>query len=191
VTTKPPYFLDLVLVQNITDKGVFMPANILVTFATKAGSTQEIAEAIAARLREKGLKADIRTMKEVRDISAFSAIVMGAPMYMFHFLKDAPQFLSRFQKTLVDKPTAFFSLGPFNDVEKDWAGVKDNFEKEMAKFPWFKPVATAVFGGKFDPTKLTFPFNVLPGLKQLPASDLRDWTKIQEWADELAKIFKA
>jgi len=168
-----------------------MTAKVLVTFATKAGSTQEIAEAISTRLREKGLKVDIQPMKKVSDISGYSAIVLGAPMYMFHLIKDAPQFLSRFRKTLIEKPTALFSLGPFNDTEKDWAGVHENFEKEMAKFPWLKPVSTEVFGGKFDPTKLTFPFNVLPGLKQMPASDIRDWTKIQEWADELAKKFMA
>jgi menaquinone-dependent protoporphyrinogen oxidase len=167
-----------------------MTKKILVAFSTKAGSTGEIAEAIASRLGEKGFKVNIQPMKKVKDLLGFNAVVLGAPMYMFHLLKEALNFLSRFQKNLMEKPTAFFTLGPFNDVEKEWAGVHETFEKDLAKYPWFKPVATAVFGGKFDPSKLTFPYNLLPAMKQIPASDIRDWTKIRAWADELAEKFK-
>jgi menaquinone-dependent protoporphyrinogen oxidase len=169
---------------------LFMTANILVAYTTKAGSTQEIAEAITQRLREKGLDVDIQPMKKVSDLSGYYAVILGAPMYMFHLLKGAPQFLSRFRKALIEKPTAFFTLGPFNDTEKEWTGVHETFKKEMSKFPWFKPVTTNVFGGKFDPAKLTFPYNLLPMMKQIPASDIRDWMKIREWADDLAKKLK-
>jgi menaquinone-dependent protoporphyrinogen oxidase len=44
----------------------------------------------------------------------------------------------------------------------------------------------AIFGGKFDPEKLSFPHNLLPALKNMPASDVRDWAAIRAWASDLA-----
>jgi menaquinone-dependent protoporphyrinogen IX oxidase len=64
------------------------------------------------------------------------------------------------------------------------------FDKELAKFPWLIPAAIAIFGGTFDPEKLTFPHNLLPALKNMPASDVRDWTAIRAWASNLAAQFQ-
>ena len=167
-----------------------MAEKILVAFSTKAGSTREIAEAIASRLGEKGLEVELQPMKKVKDLSGFNAVVLGAPMYMFHLVGDAPKFLSRFKNVLAEKPAAFFSLGWINDKEEDRKTILGNFDAEMAKFPWFKPVSTVVFGGKFDPQKLVFPYNLLPAMKDTPPADLRDWKKIEAWADEVAEKFK-
>ena len=54
--------------------------------------------------------------------------------------------------------------------------------RSWLKFPWLAPVAAEVFGGKHDPAKLTFPHNLIPALKQMPATDIRDWTAIRAWA---------
>jgi menaquinone-dependent protoporphyrinogen oxidase len=83
-----------------------------------------------------------------------------------------------------------FALGPFNDTEKEWTEVRAQLDKEMVQFPWFRPVSIAVFGGKFDPATLRFPFNLVPGLKKLPVSDIRDWDAIEAWALELAAKFR-
>ena len=114
-------------------------------------------------------------------------LVLGAPLYMFHWHKDAKAFLSRHQETLEKLPVAVFALGPFHDEEKEWAEVRTLFDKELATFPWFAPVAREVFGGKFDPAKLKFPLNLIPALKKMPASDIRDWAAIDNWAAGLAK----
>jgi menaquinone-dependent protoporphyrinogen oxidase len=59
----------------------------------------------------------------------------------------------------------------------------------LLKFPWFVPVGIEIFGGMFDPAKLRFPMNLIPALKQMPASDIRDWTAIRAWAHGLAAQF--
>jgi hypothetical protein len=41
-----------------------------------------------------------------------------------------------------------------------------------------------MFGGKYDPTKLSFPINWLAGKE--PASDLSDLTAVRAWASNLA-----
>ncbi len=163
-----------------------MSASILVGYATRYGSTQEVAEAIAQTLREDGLAADLKPMKEVRSLEGYEGVVIGAPLYMFHWHKDAKNFLSRHRQALLERRVAVFALGPFNDVPKEWQDVRANLDKELAEFPWFKPLAVEVFGGKFDPAKLDFPYSLVPGLKKLPVSDIRDWTAIRAWANSLA-----
>jgi len=163
-----------------------MSASILVGFATRTGSTQEVAEATAAALREGGLVVDCRPLKEVQTLERYTAVVLGAPLYMFRWHKDAKRFLSRHHQALVERPVAVFALGPFHDDAKERQDARAQLDKELLKFPWFAPVAIEIFGGKFDPAKLRFPMNLIPALKQMPPSDVRDWPAIHAWASSLA-----
>ena len=163
-----------------------MSTAVLVGYATRYGSTQEVAEAVAATLRECGLAADIQPLREVRTLAGYSAVVLGAALYMYRWHKDARRFLSRHRQALTQRPVAVFALGPVHDPydEKEWQDSCAQLDKELAKFPWLAPVALQMFGGKYDPEKLRFPINLLAG--EEPASDLRDWTAIRTWARNLA-----
>ncbi|HET8851011.1 MAG TPA: flavodoxin domain-containing protein [Ktedonobacteraceae bacterium] len=167
-----------------------MSALILVTYATRYGSTQEVAEAVAATLRECGLEVAIQPMRDVRTLEGYRAVVLGASLYMFHWHKDALRFLSRYREAITQRPVAIFALGPVHADEKEFQGSREQLEKELAKFPWLTPAAIAIFGGKFDPQKLTFPYNLVPGLKNMPVSDVRDWTAIRTWASDLVAQFQ-
>lgn len=59
-----------------------MSASILVTYATRYGSTQEVAEAVAETLREAGLEVDVQPARKVRTLEGRRAVVLGAPLYM-------------------------------------------------------------------------------------------------------------
>lgn len=166
-----------------------MADSILVACATRYGSTQEVAEAITATLRESGLQVDLRQLKNVKTLEGYGAVVVGAPLQMFKWHKDALGFLKRHQEALGRLPAAVFALGPMNDVQKEWDDVRGQLEKALAKFPWFAPVSVQVFGGKFDPATLRPPYSLLPAMKRLPVSDIRDWEAIAAWARELAVKF--
>ncbi len=163
-----------------------MSDSVLVAYATQYGSTQEVAEAVASTLRERGLAVDIQPMRDVRSLEQYRAVVLGAPLYLFHWHKDALHFLARHREALTQRPVAIFALGPIHTEEKEFQGAREQLDKELAKFPWLRPEAIAIFGGKFDPQKLTFPHNLVPALKNMPASDIRDWTAIRAWASDLA-----
>ena len=167
-----------------------MSTSVLVGYATRYGSTQEVAEAIAATLRECGLAIDIQPLREVRTLAGYSAIVLGAPLFMFHWHKEALSFLSRHREALMARPVAVFVLGPVHDPhdEAEWQDSRAQLDKELAKFPWFTPIALEMFGGKYDPAKLRFPIKMFAGNE--PASDLRDWTAVRAWARDLAAKFE-
>ncbi|MHB1132872.1 MAG: flavodoxin domain-containing protein [Chloroflexota bacterium] len=175
-----------------------MSAPILVAFATRYGSTQETAETVAATLRECGLEARVQPLREVRTLEGFGAVVLGAALYMGHWYKDADRFLSQYRQDLVERPVAIFALGPIQSPPNDeeLQGARAQLDKELAKFPWLGPVAREVFGGKYDPSRLRFPDNliaILPAspLKNKPASDVRDWGAIRSWANGLAATVKS
>jgi menaquinone-dependent protoporphyrinogen oxidase len=166
-----------------------MSESILVAYATRHGSTREVAEAIAATLREGGLEVDIQPMRNVHRLAGYRAVVLGAPLYMFRWHKDALRFLSQHRKALTQQAperrrVAIFALGPFTTGdEEEWRGSREQLDKELAKFPWLTPIALEIFGGKFDPARLRFPYSLF--MRQVPASDLRDWAAIRAWADRV------
>ncbi|KPL72041.1 hypothetical protein ADN00_16275 [Ornatilinea apprima] len=163
---------------------------ILVTYATMSGSSQEIAEFVLTELQQQSYAAEIQPCRMVKNLNAFSAVVLGTPLYMFHLHKDALRFLSRHQKALRAMPVALFAGGLYvSNTEEDRQEVQRQMTAELAKFPWLTPSSLLLVGGRFDPDLLRFPYNLIPALKQSEPSDLRDWNAIRDWAHSLPSLF--
>jgi menaquinone-dependent protoporphyrinogen oxidase len=168
-----------------------MSTKLLVAFATRYGSTQEVAEAITTTLRDSGAEVELQLLREVRSVTGYTGIVLGAPLFMFRWHKDALGFLKRHRTALMQLPVAVFALGPVRDPhdEEEWRNSQVQLDEELAKFPWFKPVALQMFGGKFDPSSLSFPIRAMSG--KAPATDIRDWEAIRVWTGELPEKIEA
>ncbi|MDI7275318.1 MAG: flavodoxin domain-containing protein [Anaerolineae bacterium] len=167
-----------------------MSASILVAYATRYGSTQEVAEAVAETLRAGGLAVDVQPARRVRTLSGYGAVVLGAPLYIGRWHRDARRFLSQHHEALAERPVAVFSLGPTGSVadQDEWQGARAALEQELARYPWLRPVSVELFGGRYDPAKLRFPDSLLAALPAsplhgAPATDLRDWEAIRAWAE--------
>ncbi len=155
--------------------------SFLLAYATRYGSTQEVAETIAAVLREVGLEVDIQPMQEVKMLDNYDAVVLGAAIYNTKWHPDAHHFLSQHQEALRQRPVAIFALGPLTTGAAPMRNSHRQLDKELARYPWLKPVALEIFVGKYDPAK--------PGLgffeRMMPARDHRDWEAIRAWANAL------
>lgn len=175
-----------------------MSASILVTYATRYGSTQEVAEAVADVLRATGLEVDLEPMPAVRALDGYGVIVCGAPLYIGALHKDARRFLTAHAQPLAgqspDGPRlAFFALGPTGEArhEEEWAACRSQLDAALGQYPGLAPVAVGLFGGKYDPARLRLLDRLLAALPAsplhgLPASDARDWPAIRAWAGDLA-----
>lgn len=163
-----------------------MDPMVLVTYATRSGSTEEVARAVAEVLCEEGLAVEVLPLKDVCSLERYGAVVLAAALYMFRLHKDARRFLNKNRTALMKMPVALFVPGPINKDEKDWVGAQQQLDKEIAKFPWFTPAAHHIVGGKFDPAKLGFPFSWIPAMRRMPASDARDWEEIRAMARDFA-----
>jgi menaquinone-dependent protoporphyrinogen oxidase len=153
---------------------------VLVAYATKHGSTHEVAETIAARLREHELEVEVCAAAEVERLDPYDAVVVGGALYMGRLHRDARRLLARFRQELAAMPLAVFAMGPLTTAEKDVAGARRQLDRALSRTPEIEPIAVAIFGGVVHPEELRFPFS------HMPESDARDREAIDAWADEFA-----
>ena len=85
---------------------------VLVTYASRYGSTAEIAERIAVTLIEEGVDARAQQITQVRDLAGIDAFVIGSAVYFGSWLKPATTFVERNREVLAGKPVWLFSSGP-------------------------------------------------------------------------------
>jgi len=152
---------------------------ILIAYATKHGSTREVAEAIAAHLADDGVDAHTLPAHRVRSLDQYRGVVLGAPIYMGRWHGDARAFLRRFPKELAARPLAVFAVGPVQDQPQQWEAADTQLAKTLARYPGLEPVSVGIFGGAIVPETLHFPFS------HVPAGDLRDWDEIRKWSARL------
>ena len=153
-----------------------MTKPVLVAYATKRGSTREVADAVAAGLREHGLEADVRPAAEVGTLAPYGAVVLGGALYMGRLHRDARRFLRGHREALEQLPVAVFAMGPMKMDDDDVASARTQLDHALRAVPEVRPASVAIFGGVVDPAKLRFPFN------RMPAADARDWDAIHSWA---------
>ena len=152
---------------------------VLIAYATKHGSTHEVAEFVAAHLADIGVEAHTLPAHRVRSLDEYAAVVLGAPLYMGRWHRDARVFLRRFRTELTSRPLAVFALGPLEDDSQHWDEARDQLYRTLAHQPGVEPVTVGLFGGAIVPETLHVPFS------HIPAGDLRDWDAIREWTDRL------
>jgi menaquinone-dependent protoporphyrinogen oxidase len=168
-----------------------MNKKVLVTYATKHGATAEIAGRVGEVLEEAGFSADVRPVEQVRDLSPFSAVVLGSAVYAGQWRKEAAAFLEANERPLAERPVWLFSSGPTGEGDpvelmKGWTFP----EAQRPIADRIRPRDIAFFGGEIDMEKLNFPEKlIVKGLKA-PVGDFRDWQSIEAWAAEIADALK-
>ena len=95
---------------------------VLVVYASRYGATQEIAERIAATLRQQSLEATVQPANHADDPAGYDAAVIGSAAYYFHWMKPATEFVRRNRDALAHRPVWLFSSGPLGTEAKDAQG---------------------------------------------------------------------
>lgn len=85
---------------------------VLVTAATKNGSTGAIAQAIGTALTERGVPTVVMPPDEVRDIGEYDAVVLGSAVCSGHWLPAATALVERCSHAWAGRPVWLFSIGP-------------------------------------------------------------------------------
>ncbi|HEX6663904.1 MAG TPA: flavodoxin domain-containing protein [Gaiellaceae bacterium] len=157
-----------------------MATNVLVAYASKHGTTREVAESIAATLQQLGLDVEIEEAGRVRDIARYDALVVGGGLYTGKWHADARHLLKRHRHELAERRLAVFGMGPDSMDESKVAESRKQLDRALSATPELEPIAVTIFGGALKPESLRFPFN------RLPAFDARDWDAIRSWATDVA-----
>jgi menaquinone-dependent protoporphyrinogen oxidase len=170
-----------------------MSNRILVTYASRTGSTSEVAEAIARTLADDGAHVDVVPMNNVKDLSSYQAVVAGSAIRGSKWLPEAMQFIQTHQSTLAQKKVALFTVCitmAMKNAENYRAGVMSWIAPVRALV---KPLSEGLFAGRLDFSKLplnkdTLMLRLTVALGIFPRGDHRDWNSIRSWAESLKPI---
>lgn len=192
---------------------------ILVTYATMAGSTVEVAQAVGEEISKSGLQVDVLPIGEITGLEAYDGVVVGGPMIMgWH--RAALGFLKRQRRSLQHRPFAIFvtamRLTQTGDVgtgdtlvyvdedlpkpPKDDA--RPSFSERYARLASYlrpilkatrpaQPASIGVFGGRLEYGRLKWWAVLFVTLiVRAPAGDRRNWTAIRSWAAGLPAVLQ-
>jgi menaquinone-dependent protoporphyrinogen IX oxidase len=187
---------------------------ILVTYATNAGSTAKVAQAVADELAQTA-DVDVLPLEKVTSLDGYSAVVLGAPMIVgWH--RGALAFLKRNQTALSQKKVAVFvtCVNLTQTDETSLEGVPLFIDEKLPKAPknparlsikenystpknyltpilkLVKPVSIGIFGGSLQYFSMKWwqvPFVLL--VIQAQPGDKRNWKAISEWTGQVAGKF--
>jgi menaquinone-dependent protoporphyrinogen oxidase len=155
---------------------------VLVTVASKHGSTAEIAKEIASVLNETEIDAVVTPPEEVQAIDEYDPVVLGSAVYAGHWMKEAKELVDRHGDALAERPVWLLSSGPIGDPpkpEEDPVDVASVLERTGAR-------EHRVFAGKLVKKGLSFGEKAIVLALRAPEGDFRDWDEIRSWAGEIA-----
>ncbi len=155
---------------------------VLVSAASKHGSTAEIATAVARVLQERGLAVDVRPVENVTLVDGYEAVVLGSAVYAGHWMESARRLAEVQAGALASRPVWLFSSGPVGDPpkpEENPVDVSALLEQTGAR-------DHRVFAGKIDKHGLGLAEKAIVLALRAPAGDFRDWAAIEEWAGTIA-----
>jgi menaquinone-dependent protoporphyrinogen oxidase len=159
---------------------------ILVTVASRHGTTAEIAQIIAGLLRDAGLTTDFLTPEEVASVAGYDAVVLGSAVYAGHWLEPAKAFAVCHGRELGERPLFLFSSGPLGDPPKPEQEPDDARAIESAT----GAMDQRVFAGRLTQSQLSLPERLIVKAVRAPYGDFRPWDDIADWATEIARYVK-
>lgn len=167
-----------------------MTNKILVTYASRSGTTAEIAEAIRKTLTETGADVDVIPMQEVTDLRPYQAVIAGSAIRAGRWLPEAVQFIRTHQSTLRHKPFAMYTVCitlAMSEAEQYRQAVAGWTAPVRAMVP---PLSEGLFAGRLDFNRLPFNWETLKlratvALGIFPRGDRRDWNAIRTWTERL------
>lgn len=164
---------------------------LLVTYASRFGTTGEVAEAIAGTACQQGMTADTKPIDDVADINGYDAVIIGAPIHYDNWMSEARDFVIGNEAALSNVPVAyFFTCGTlFEPTAKNRSKAQHYADKLENLSERVAPISIGQFGGVFAYSRmnlrtrlaLKIPFTLM-GVSE---GDYRNWDTIRAWTEAL------
>jgi len=159
---------------------------LLIAVSSKHGSTREIAESIAATVREAGIEVEVVDAERAESVSRYDAVIVGSAVHWGRWMGPARELVTRSADALRGRPVWLFSSGPLGRNIVDPADAAEgNRLLELVGAREHR-----VFPGKADKQELGFVERRIVSMVKSPWGDHRDWPAIREWAASIAGELK-
>ncbi len=162
-----------------------MTRKILIAYASKAGSTAEIATRMGQTLVKNNIAVDVLPVNKVSDLSAYSAVIVGSAIRMSKPLPEVLTFIEKNQAVLQKIPFhVFIACMTLNeDTEANRKTVSAYLDPVRALV---KPTTEGLFAGVMDLGKLPLLEQLMMRMMKAPQGDFRNWDLINGWAGNLS-----
>jgi menaquinone-dependent protoporphyrinogen oxidase len=157
---------------------------ILVTYATRAGSTVSVADAIVMSLRKRGFLVTEKPIKENPSVKGYQAVIIGSAIRRGNWLPEAIAFLTTNKEVLRRVRVALFTVHALNRGDDEQS--RRNREAYLdALRPLIRPIDHVFFPGKIEPERLSLIDRLMVKAVKSPVGDFRNWDKVGDWAQKV------
>jgi menaquinone-dependent protoporphyrinogen oxidase len=155
---------------------------VLVTAATRHGSTMEIARIIGGILEDRGIETEIVEPDSVSSLTDYDGVVLGSALYMGRWLAPARRLIGRCSGDFVGRSVWLFSSGPLGEPAKPGGEPVDVEHMRAAT----GAIDHRVFPGRILKGELGFAEKVVVAGVRAPEGDFRPWDDVMSWALHIA-----
>ena len=157
---------------------------ILIAYASRAGSTFDIAKAIGQALTEHGSRVEVQPVKAVTTLEQYSAVIVGSAIRAGGWLPEAIEFVKQHKSDLEKLPLIYFLVCATmrEDTPKHHDEVLAYLKPVRAVL---EPLEIGLFAGKLDATKLGLFAKLVVKSMRSEQGDWRDWEAVHDWAGKI------
>ena len=157
---------------------------ILIAYASRHGSTREIAEVIGRKLRKANFEVHISTVEDVESLIPYDAVILGSAVYASYWMAKAVDFLKANARALSNKHVWLFSSGPTGNGDPEMILGGWHFPTNLYTYiEEINPHDIMLFHGCVDVDKLEMGEKLMFKATDSPFGDFRDWDVIGTWAE--------
>lgn len=155
---------------------------VLVSAASKHGSTREIAEVVARAIESAGIGCDVVDPADVSTTVGYDAVVLGSAVYIGQWLSEARDLVERLGDELRDVPVWLFSSGLADQPSKRG----NSAPATTARMESLGARGHRHFPGKLDVLQLSLAERAAILAARGKYGDSRDMDVVRAWGESIA-----
>lgn len=167
-----------------------MALKVLVAYATRAGSTMEIAQSIGRIFIDAGYETDTLGIKKVRSLEQYDAAILGTAVHTGMLMPEMVRFVRKNRMVLCRMSVAAFAvcLSMKPQTPEHHAAAKEFLDPVRREISL---VSEGFFAGVMDYSRVGFIARfIVKNMVQTPEGDFREWDAINGWTRDLTERLK-
>lgn len=156
---------------------------VLIVYASKYGSTGEVASAMAEALTARRMHVDTHDAVAAPAPDAYDAVIVGSGVYVGSWLKHATRYIEAHATTLRQRPVWLFGVGPLGADDPQPAGDPEQARSLVERV---SARGYVTLTGALDRNRLSLVDRMITRAVKAPDGDYRDWGAIRAFAHGIA-----
>lgn len=162
-----------------------MSADVLITYASRTGTTGELGNEIAMTLRRAGVPVDVMPVQDVKTLIPYRAVVLGSAIRVTRWLPEAVNFVRTHRAALNNRLFATYTVSlTLREDTPETRALVESWVQPVREL--VHPVVEGYFPGAAHPTQLSLMDRLILRASRVPYGDFRNSAAVRMWtANEL------